>query len=209
MIITSIKRQKKRRNRVSVFLDGEFAFGMNEDAVFRFGLCKGMTLDESLRKEVEEFDNSVQARLNAERFIAVRMRSEREVRQRLHRQGFPDDTIEETIAVFRRVNLLDDAEFARMWVRDRLALRPRSSAMLRRELRTKGVTDEVADQVLKEAFEVTEDADVARALAETYCRKHPNIEGEVLKRRLASFLQRKGYTYSLVYDVVKEFVGGE
>ncbi|MFZ1730658.1 MAG: RecX family transcriptional regulator [Bacteroidota bacterium] len=206
MIITSIQRQKKRRHRVSIFLDGEFAFGMNDEAVFRFGLCKGMTLDDGLRKEIEEFDNAVQAKRNAELFIAVRMRSEREVRQRLHRQGFPDDVIEEVITTFRRVNLLNDAEFARMWVRDRLALRPRSASMLRRELRAKGVTEEVADQVLSDAFEETEEADVARALAESYCRKHPNIEGEVLKRRLAGFLQRKGYAPSLVYDVVKAAV---
>ncbi len=202
MIITSIQRQQKRRHRVSIFLDGEFAFGVNDDVVYRFGLHKGMTMDDSLRKDIELFDNTVQAKLNAERFIATRMRSEREVRQRLRRQGFPDDVIEEIIVVFRRVNMLNDAEFARMWVRDRLALRPRSAAMLRRELRTKGVTEEVTDQVLQEAFEDREEADIARALADSYCRKHPNIEGEVLKRRLAGFLQRKGYTASLVYDVV-------
>ncbi len=208
MIITSIERQKKNRRRVSIFLDGEFAFGMNEDAVFRFGLRKGMELDAALRAEIERYDAEVQAKLTAERFLATRMRSEKEVRGRLKRDAIPEDVIDQTIAAFRRVQLLDDAEFARVWVKDRLRLRPRSAAMLRRELRAKGVKDDVIALVLGEAFEVKEEADVARELAESYRRKHPGLEPEVLMRRLAGFLQRKGYSPALVYDVVKAVAGG-
>ena len=204
MTITSIERQKKNRHRVSVYLDGEFAFGVNDDAVYRFGLHKGMVLDESRRAEIESYDNLVQAKLVAERLLGVRMRSERELRQRLLQKGFPEDAVDETITVFRRVHLLDDAEFARQWVRDRLRLRPRSSAFLRRELRAKGVADDIIVRILSEAFEEKEDIDVARDLAAAYIRKHPALEGEVLKRRLAGFLQRKGYSASVVYDVVGE-----
>jgi regulatory protein len=192
---------------VSIFLDGAFAFGMNEDAVFRFGLRKGMDLDDALRAEIERYDGEVQAKLTAERFLATRMRSEQEMRLRLKRDEIPDDVIERTIAAFRRVHLLDDTEFARVWVRDRLRLRPRSAAMLRRELRAKGVKDDIIAQVLKEAFEVTEERDVARELAESYRRKHPGLDADVLMRRLAGFLQRKGYSPSLVYDVVKVVTG--
>lgn len=206
MTITSIQRQKKNRHRVSVYLDGEFAFGVNDDAVYRFGLHKGMILDEERRAEIERYDNLVQAKLAAERLLGVRMRSEREVRQRLLQKGFPPEAVDETINVFLRVHLLDDAEFARLWVRDRLRLRPRSSAFLRRELRTKGVRDDIITQVLSEAFEEKEDIDVARELAAAYRRKHPGLDADVLRRRLAGFLQRKGYSASVVYDVVS---GGE
>jgi regulatory protein len=206
MTITSIQRQKKNRHRVSVYLDGEFAFGVNDDAVYRFGLHKGMILDEERRAEIERYDNLVQAKLAAERLLGVRMRSERELRQRLLQKGFPAEAVDETIAVFLRVHLLDDAEFARLWVRDRLRLRPRSSAFLRRELRLKGVRDDIITQVLSEAFEEKEDIDVARELAAAYRRKHPGLDADVLKRRLAGFLQRKGYSASVVYDVVS---GGE
>ncbi|MBE0642637.1 MAG: RecX family transcriptional regulator [Bacteroidetes bacterium] len=209
MTITSIERQKKNRRRVSVFLDGEFAFGLNDDVVFRFGLHKGMTLDDALRRDIERFDNLVQAKLAAERLIALRMRSERELRQRLRQREFSEEAIEETIATFKRVNLLNDAEFARLWVRDRLALRPRSASMLRRELRGKGVHDDIIAEVLAEAFEDREEIDVARALAESYRRKHTTTTGDVLKRRLAGFLQRKGYSGAIVYEIVREMGEGE
>ncbi|MBR9975773.1 MAG: RecX family transcriptional regulator [Bacteroidetes bacterium] len=209
MTITSIQRQKKNRHRVSVYLDGEFAFGINDEAVYRFGLHKGMVLEDDRRAEIERYDNLVQSKLVAERLLGVRMRSERELRQRLLQKGFPPEAVDETIAVFLRVNLLDDAEFARLWVRDRLRLRPRSSSFLRRELRSKGVKDDIITQVLADAFEHKEDIDVARELAASYCRKHPSLEADVLKRRLVGFLQRKGYSASVVYDVVgEERVGG-
>lgn len=209
MTITGLERQKKNRHRVSVYLDGEFAFGLNEDAVFRFGLHKGMALDEEQRAEIERYDNLVQAKLYAERLIGTRMRSERELRQRLKQKEISQEAIDEIVATFQRVHLLDDAEFARMWVRDRLRLRPRSASALRRELRAKGIREDIVTVVLDEAFAEKEDIDVARELAAAYCRKHPNVTGDVLKRRLAGFLQRKGYTPSVMYDVLNGIESGE
>ncbi|MBR9979363.1 MAG: RecX family transcriptional regulator [Bacteroidetes bacterium] len=203
MIITSIERQKKNRRRVSLFLDGAFAFGVNEDVVYRYGLCKGMELGEPLRREIEEYDNRVQAKIVAERLIATRMRSEQEIREHLVLKGFPEEIADETINDFRRVRLLDDGEFARAWIRDRLRLRPRAAAMLRVELRRKGVADMLIDQALGELFADKDEAEIARELADSYCRKHPGLDGIVLKRRLASFLQRKGFSASVVYPVIE------
>lgn len=204
MIITSIERQKKNRRRVSLYIDGAFAFGVNEDVVYRFGLRKGMEIDETLRREIEDYDNRVQAKVVAERLLATRMRSEREIREHLLRKGFPGETADETVNDFRRVRLLDDAEFARAWIRDRLRLRPRAASLLRVELRRKGVADALIDQALEELFSDRDEAEIARELADSYCRKHPGIDGVVLKRRLASFLQRKGFAASVVFDIIEK-----
>ena len=208
MKITGLQRQKKNRHRVSVYLDGDFAFGVNEETVFRFGLHTGMEMDEAARAEITREDQLVQAKLAAERLLATRMRSEREMRQRLAQKEFSPAVIDATIETFLRVHLLDDAEFARLWVRDRLRLRPRAASALRRELRAKGVHEDIVTMVLHEAFEERQDIDVARELAAAYRRKHPAISGVVLKRRLAGFLQRKGYSASVVYDVINEFSSG-
>lgn len=208
MKITGLERQKKNRHRVSVYLDGDFAFGVNEETVFRFGLHKGMELDEAVRADITREDQLVQAKLAAERLLAARMRSEQELRQRLRQKEFSPEVIDATIATFLRVHLLDDAEFARLWVRDRLRLRPRAASALRRELRAKGVREDIVTMVLHEAFEERQDIDVARDLAAAYRRKHPGISGDMLKRRLAGFLQRKGYSASVVYDVINEFATG-
>jgi regulatory protein len=203
MIITSIERQKKNRRRVSLFIDGEFAFGVHEDVVYRFGLRKGMDIDGTLRQEVEEYDQRVHAKLAAERLLATRMRSEREIRDYLLRRDVPASVAESIIDDFRRVGLLDDAEFARAWIRDRLRFRPRAAALLRTELRRKGIADASIDRALEEEYAERDEADIARELADTYRRKHPGIDGIVLKRRLASYLQRKGFAGPVVYDIIE------
>ena len=202
MIITRLERQKKRRHRVSVYLDGDFAFGCNDEAVYRFGLHKGMELDEAKRREVEEYDQRVQAKLAAERLIGTRMRSASELRQRLREKEYTPEIIEETIATFTRVGLIDDRAFAEAFVRDRLRLRPRAASMLRRELRQRGVAQEIIDAVLDAQFEEGDEDTLARTMAEAYVRAHDRLEKEVLKRRLAGYLQRKGFSGSLVYQTI-------
>ena len=100
MKITLLQRQKKNRHRVSVYLDGEFAFGLNDESVFRFGLRKGMELDAERQREIELYDQRVQAKRIAERYVAARMRSVQEVRKRLREKEIPDDVIEETVERF-------------------------------------------------------------------------------------------------------------
>jgi len=206
MVITRLERQKKRRHRVSVYLDGDFAFGCNEEVIFRFGLHKGMELDDAKRREVEDYDNRVQAKLAAERLVGARMRSEQELRRRLKDKEYPEDIIDETIATFTRVGLIDDRAFAEAFVRDRLRLRPRAASLLRRELRQRGIAKDIIDDVLAAQFEEHDENELARGMAEAYLRSHPRLERLVLKRRLAGFLQRKGFPAGMVYQIVNDLL---
>jgi len=209
MVITRLERQKKRRHRVSVYLDGDFAFGCSDEVVYRFGLHKGMALPEELRRQIEDEDNRVQAKLAAERLVGTRMRSEKELRQRLKEKEFPPDIIDETIETFKRIRLLDDRAFAEAFVRDRMRMRPRAAAFLRRELRQRGIAADIIESVLEEQFEEVSEEDVARRMAESYLRAHPRLETLVLKRRLAGYLQRKGFGAGLAYRIVQGVIDGD
>ncbi|PLX32893.1 MAG: RecX family transcriptional regulator, partial [Ignavibacteria bacterium] len=207
MKITLLQRQKKNRHRVSVYLDGEFAFGLNDECVFKFGLHKGMELDAERQREIELYDQRVQAKRIAERYVGARMRSVQEVRKRLREKEISDDVIEETVETFLRVRLLDDTAFAEAWVRDRLRLRPRAASLLRRELRGKGVKQEIINDVLSRMIPEEDEEAIARKLAEQYVRSHPSLERLVLKRRLSGYLQRKGFAVSIVIRVVDGVMG--
>lgn len=209
MVITKLERQKKRRHRVSVYLDGDFAFGCSDEVVYRFGLHKGMELDDARRREIEDYDNRVQAKLAAERLVGTRMRSEKELRQRLREKEYPPDIIDETIATFTRIGLIDDRAFAEAFVRDRLRMRPRAAALLRRELRQRGVAPDIIDAVLAAHFEEESEEDLARRMAESYLRAHPRLETLVLKRRLAGYLQRKGFGAGLAFRVVQGIIDSD
>jgi len=112
--------------------------------------------------------NEFQAHYNrALNFLAVRPRSESEVRRRLRLKAVPPHMIDAVVARLHRARYLDDAEFARYWLAERARTRPRGMRLLRGELREKGVASALIDQAVRDfeetAAQVAEEEAAARA----------------------------------------------
>ena len=82
------------------------------------------------------------------RLLKYRLRSEYELRQRLKKRGFPESVISETLLFLKDKGLVDDSEFARIWVESRIK-RPLGIYRLKQELRTKGIDRGLIDEVIK------------------------------------------------------------
>ncbi|MBA2248554.1 MAG: RecX family transcriptional regulator, partial [Chloroflexia bacterium] len=137
--VTAIKPQRRDPERVSVFLDGAFAFGLHQDLVLDAGLFPGMELDEELTASLLDRDRVRQAITAALNLLAYRPRAEGEIRTRLRQRGFPDGAIDETLVKLREWHYVDDQDFAERWIENRRERRPRSARMIAMELRGKGV----------------------------------------------------------------------
>ncbi|MGB3699251.1 MAG: regulatory protein RecX [Gordonia sp. (in: high G+C Gram-positive bacteria)] len=142
------------------------------------------------------------------RLLGTRARSRAEMRQRLEARGFEPDDVDKTMARLDEWKLLDDTEFAAEWVRSRHAGSARGRLALKRELRTKGIDEEVAAQALAQI-----DPDGEREIAVRLAEKKLNVSGELLRdrevhakayRRLAGALGRRGFPPDLIGSVVKE-----
>jgi regulatory protein len=159
-------------------------------------------------------------------FLAVRPRSEAEVRRRLREKGTPPEVIDAVVARLLRVGYLDDAAFARFWIGERARSNPRGARLLRSELRTKGVAPAVIDQALtdfeEEAAPVpgalrppsghgvadalgeeSREVHEALGLAQRKLRAYASLDPAVVRRRLSGFLLRRGYGYGTVARVLK------
>jgi regulatory protein len=82
------------------------------------------------------------------RFLGVRPRSEREIRDRLAKHEFAPQVVDGVMEKLRRLDLVDDAAFAEYWIDQRQSHRPRGGRLLKQELRLKGVDVEVAAAAL-------------------------------------------------------------
>lgn len=204
-VISALERQKRNPRRVSVYLDGEYAFGIDEEIVYTQRLAKGMEMTPELRARVERSAGRVRARIVAEQCLARRMRSEKELRTFLAKKEFDADTVDAVVDDLRRARLLDDAVFARAFVRDRLAFRPRGPRVLERELASRGVARDIAARVVAELTEGAASSDTARQLAGRYLARQRRHAPAVRLRRLQDFLVRKGYDVDLVRALVREF----
>ena len=148
-------------------------------------------------------DTPEHARRYAQRLFQLRPRSCRELRQRLVRKGFSEAVTEETLAFFEKVGYLDDLKFATLWVTSRLNSRPRSRAMLRRELAEKGVAGDIVEQVLRTLTE-DDDREQARRIARRQWMHSKSLGQDRARRRVAGYLSRRGFSRGLIYAIIKE-----
>ncbi|MEU8637313.1 regulatory protein RecX [Amycolatopsis sp. NPDC051758] len=135
--------------------------------------------------------------------LAVRARTQEELRQALHRKGFDEETSETLLGKLDRAGLVNDAEFAELWVKSRHETQGLSRTALLAELRRKGVDDEVAAQAAGEVDRESEEQ-MARELVRKRLGSLGNVDEQTALRRLLGFLARKGYPQGLAYTVIKE-----
>ncbi|AWB84195.1 recombination regulator RecX [Corynebacterium liangguodongii] len=137
-----------------------------------------------------------------------RARSRAELRERLIRAEFEPGLVERVIDDLERTGLVDDATFAREWVRQRAARRGKSARALDAELRVKGVAQDVRREALEQVTPEDEEA-VARTLAQRKAReiKQPpagRAEYDKYLRRVVGVLARRGYGAELAMRVARE-----
>lgn len=205
-IITKIERQQKARHRVSIFLDGEFAFGAHDDVAYKFNLVKGLVLRDKELQEIKEYDAFLQAKNDALRVIARRKHSARELKQKLLRKKYDSQLLDRVIDHLRSIDLVDDAGFAKAFVRDRLLLRPAGRKSLMNELRKRGVTESIAANVLDSLLNNDREYEDAKGIAEKYFLRLQRYDAETQKRRLFGYLMRKGYANSIIQTIMREML---
>lgn len=109
---------------------------------------------------------------------------------------------------FEEVQLIDDAEFARMWVRSRSQSKKLAKGAIRRELADKGIELDAAEEALSQLSDQDEES-AARELVQRKVRPSMDLsdraERDKYTRRLASMLARKGYAPpSMAFRIVGE-----
>lgn len=202
--VTKIEPQKRNPKRWSVFLEDKFAFGLDEEVLYKYGLKEGQKLEQKKIERIIQSEIQKEAKELSLRFLSYRVRSEKEVRDKLKSKGFTKDITEKVIEDLRRVNLLDDYEFASAWIRDRLSNNPRGKALLKQELYKKGIKQEIIERTLKEYFaDEARELALAKKLLGKRIKRYENLEPNVAKRRMSDFLLRRGFSYDIIKQALK------
>jgi regulatory protein len=131
-------------------------------------------------------------------FLSYRARSESEIRQNLRKHEIPEAVIEQTLERLRKDGLANDNQFARTWVENRTAFRPRSRRMMAVELRQKGL----ADEAVSSAIESVDDEALAYEAAQKRAARLKDLAWMEFRKKLSDFLARRGFSYSVIAPVV-------
>jgi regulatory protein len=197
--ITALKYQKKDPDRVSVYLDGRFAFGL--PAIVAARLKPGQVLSEAQVEALQAEGNQEKEYNRTLDYLSYRPRSRREIELYLQKRGAGQDQIEAIITRLERAGLLDDQAFAQFWVENRERFRPRGLRALRYELRNKGVSDEIIDL----ALEGVDAPESAYRSAAKKVRQLRDRDRRTFYRKMIEFLSRRGFAYEVAREVADRY----
>lgn len=194
--ITGLKPRRSGRRRVKVEVDGQAAFDV--PPALAAELHVGQRLAEV---ELDTLRRRAQAEAAYQRALGLvgwRPRSEEEVRRRLARQGAAADVQDAVVQRLQEAGLLDDERFAKAWVENQQAFRPRGRRALRRELQAKGVQPEIVDGVLAGLDEEAAAWEAGTRAA----RRLRGLPADIYRRRLSAALARRGFEAGVIQSVV-------
>jgi regulatory protein len=196
--ITALKPQLNNPNRINVFIDGIFSFGINR--IVSAGLRVGQKMSE---KEIEALINNdlhEKAFQSALHFLSFRNRSEYEIRKNLLRKGFEENEVSEVIDSLKARGYLNEGSFAREWVENRSLTKPRGRRLLEYELRQKKVDQEKIEQALQG---LPDEFSLALKAARKVIYRYEKLDHDVFSKKLTGFLYRRGFDFDAIRDVRK------
>lgn len=196
--ITGLSVQKRNKERVNVFLDGEYAFSLSLNAAL--SLKRGQALSQSDIDHLQREDEGLRAYNNALRLLGYRPRSRLEIERHLRQKGFESEAIGAALTRLEANRYIDDEAFARAWLNHRERLRPRGARGLSHELRQKGVAREIIDEVLTELDEEAS----AWAAVEGKLARWRSLDDAAFRKKVTGFLGRRGFGYDAIRKVCQK-----
>lgn len=194
--ITALEIQQQDKERVNVYLDGQFAFGLSRLAAAH--LKTGQVLTQAEIDALCAHDEVTRAVDYAARLLARRPYSSAEIRQRLGARRFSASVVDQALTRLTELGYVDDRAFARYWIESRERSSPRGRQALRYELRQKGIADEVIESALAE----TNPLDSAVRAAQSAVRRWRGLSRAAFRQKLGAFLSRRGFDYETVHEAV-------
>ncbi|MGQ9614997.1 MAG: regulatory protein RecX [Spirochaetota bacterium] len=205
MRVSDIKQQKRRTNRVSIYVDGKYSFSLDYNTFIRAGIHLG---DEIVQKDIDALllkDEYARALDYGYLLLSYRDRSEYELRRRLLEKGFHVDLVREVLKFFRDKKLLDDRQFAKKWIENSLSSRPMGRMRMKHELKGKMVEDGIIDEVVGELVDDDTEMRLARRLTEKKLEALKSYPVEVRRARLLRFLKSRGFNFDLIQGLMEEY----
>lgn len=197
--ITSIKTQKNGR-RVNIYLDGKYEFAISLEDLSKQGLLVGQKLSEQKVEELKQRGEAHKHYLNLIKFVSLRPRSVKEVQDWMRRKKVEERDRSKLFSKVNRYVRVDDKEFSRWWVRQRISFRPRSKQQLLYELYQKGIDKRVAEEAVEDSD--FEEEEMARILLERHLKKLKNSSKQDLYKKSVAYLARRGFNWNVVKNVI-------
>jgi len=201
MIVTQL--QTTKRGRISVYVDSEFLFAVEADALFRSGLTEGSETDEEQLNQLLRDSHLIEAKRRALNMLSSRDYSGAVLAERLSRKT-GTESAHAAVQRMQELGLIDDEKYAL-----RCALQLFERGYAQRRIHFELQKRKLSDEVISDALEQIDFGDSAERAEQLLLQKFGSISDESARRKAASFLERFGYSYSDINTAIRRLYRAE
>jgi len=193
MRVAQIRVSSRDPSVVLVEVEGAGTYHIGVETAGRLGLREGADVDGPLLTRVNDAASIRKGSVAVLRLLQRRLRSRAELAVSLRRYGLTPPQVTAVLIDLERAGWVDDRRFARLWIEDRMALRPKGPRALRAELRVRGVARDIVDAALSGLISPEREDGVALEQARRRVERLRGLPADVVRRRLVGWLQRRGF----------------
>jgi regulatory protein len=204
MKISGIKNQKKRKNRVSIYIEDKYRFSLDYDTLSRSDIHVGDEIDEKEIIKLKLKDEFAKARDYGYSLISYRDRSEWELRRRILEKGFQREVAIEVVNWFKNEGIVNDRNFANHWLDGVLQTKPMGKMRVLHELRAKRIDDGIIEEVCDKRLDYQTEMELAKKACNKRMNVLKNYPPEVGKRRLFQYMKNRGFAFEIIQELMKE-----
>ncbi|WP_018658720.1 recombination regulator RecX [Allofustis seminis] len=200
-IITQIQAQKQA-GRYNIYIDHQFAFGIDENILIQYQLQKGMEIPQSFQEQIQKQEKIQKAYQNVLNYLSYGLRTEKEIEHYLLKKEYSDE-IPAVIDKLKKMQLIDDFHYASSYVRISANISRKGPYRIRQELLKKGINEENIQNAMIN-YPVQQQLENASHLAAKYFKKLKNISQREAQSKIMKHLQMKGYDFDVIQEIMAD-----
>ncbi len=201
-VIKHMHMHRGRQERFIITLEDEQELVLTPEIVLKYGIAPQKDFSEQQFVQILQEDSIRQAKDQALRYLTLRPHSRVELTRKMREKGFRREVIDHTLDALEKIELVNDEDFARLYIQNELRLRPVGRLLLSQKLAQRGIPRELYEPLLIELFTEEQEIEIARQLTAKFRKSHTRDKGQKLREKLVRYLQGKGFTWEQIRRVI-------
>ena len=201
-IITKIESQKKRDDRVNIYVDEKFFMAIYKELVFTFNLKKGQEIDPNNLKNILDNEMYMKAKNKALSILSKASQSEKQIRQKLS-SDYEEDTIEKVIEFLQKYKFVDDEDLASRIVNTNVNLNKYGKNKIKQNLYNKGIDKNIIESAIDEK-DIDKEFENALYLGKKRYDRLKNEDPRKAYQKIGNHLAYKGFNYDIIKKVLNK-----
>ena len=203
-IITKIEVQKKNQDRVNIYVNNEFFIAIYTELVYRFGLKKGIDIDEDKLKSLLKDEIYIKAKNKALNVLSKSDQSEKKIREKLS-YDFEESIIDKVIIFLKNNNFINDDILAQKIVNTNINLNKCGINKIKQNLYIKGINKNSIDEALGDV-DYNIEFENAMYLAKKRYNRIKNEDKRKIYQKISQHLAYKGFNYDIIKRVLNKIL---